>query len=165
MATVMKRVLTAACVGCCLLLGGVAAADGGPSADTISSQHMVAQAMLTAYFIDAARKAGMDPEEINAALTRVAEQSIISEFWISDENGQIAFSNIQGADFAFPTDPDAGTQAARFAVLLGSMEQVVVQEARPRDLDAAVFKYVGVAGIDQPRIVQVGISAAELTAP
>ena len=165
MVTAMKRVLTAACVGCCLLLGGVAVADGGPSADTISSQHMIAQAMLTAYFIDAARKAGMDTEEINAVLARVAEQSIISEFWISDENGQIAFSNIQGADFAFPTDPEAATQAAPFAVLLGGMESAVVQEARPRELDAAIFKYVGVAGVDQPRIVQIGISAAELTSP
>ena len=161
----MKRVLTAACVGCCLLLGGIAVADGGPSADTISSQHMIAQAMLTAYFIDAARKAGMAAEEINTALAKVAEQSIISEFWISDENGQIAFSNIQGADFAFPTDPEAGTQAASFAVLLGGMESVVVQEARPRELDAAIFKYVGVAGVDQSRIVQVGISAAELSSP
>ena len=165
MATVMKRVLTAACVGCCLLLGGIAVADGGPSADTVSSQHMIAQAMLTAYFIDAARKAGMSAEEINAALAKVAEQSIISEFWISDENGQIAFSNIRGADFAFPTDPEAGTQAAPFAVLLGGMERAVVQEAQPRELDAAIFKYVGVAGVDQSRIVQVGISAAELTSP
>ena len=140
-------------------------ADGGPSADTISSQHMVAQAMLTAYFIDAARKAGMTAEEINAALAKVAEQSIISEFWISDENGQIAFSNIQGAEFAFPTDPKAGTQAAPFAVLLDGMESVVVQEAQPRELDAAIFKYVGVAGVDQPRVVQVGISAVELSSP
>ena len=165
MATDMKRVLTAACVGCCLLLGGIAVADGGLSADTLSSQHMIAQALLTAYFIDAARKAGMDAEEINAVLAKVAEQSIISEFWISDETGQIAFSNIQGADFAFPTDPDAGTQAASFAVLLDGMESAVVQEARPRELDAAIFKYVGVAGVDQSRIVQVGISAAELTSP
>ena len=51
-------------------------ADGGKSADTISSQHMVAQAMLTAYFIDAARKAGMTAEEMNAALAKVAGQSI-----------------------------------------------------------------------------------------
>lgn len=161
----MKKVLTAALVGCCLLLGGMAVADGGPSADTLSSQHMVAQAMLTAYFIDAARKAGMDAEEINAVLAQVAEQSIISEFWISDETGQIAFSNIRGADFAFPTDSEADTQAARFAVLLGGTERVVVQEARPRELDGAIFKYVGVAGIDQSRIVQVGISAAELSSP
>jgi hypothetical protein len=126
---------------------------------------MIAQAMLTAYFIDAARKAGMDTEEINSVLAEIAERSIISEFWISDETGQIAYSNIQGADFAFPTDPKAGTQAAPFAVLLGGMESAVVQEALPRALDAAIFKYVGVAGVDQSRIVQVGISAAELTSP
>ena len=89
----------------------------------------------------------------------------LSEFWISDGNGQIAFSNIQGADFAFPTDPKAGTQAAPFAVLLDGMESVVVQEAQPRELDAAIFKYVGVAGVDQPRVVQVGISAGELSSP
>ena len=38
----------------------------------------------------------------------------------------------------------------------------VIQDAQPRQLDQAIFKYVGVAGIDQPRIVQVGVSAAEL---
>ena len=157
----MKRVLTAVCLGCCMLMGGVAVADEQMSADEMISQHMVAQALLTAYFIDAARKAGMDTAGINAVLAEIAEHSVISEFWISDESGQIAFSNIQGADFAFPTDPEAGTQTAPFAVLLGGMERVVVQQARPRELDAAIFKYVAVAGIDQPRIVQVGISAAE----
>ena len=164
-AAVMKRVFTAGCLGWCLLLGGVAVAEGNPPADDMISEHMVAQAMLTAYFIDAARKAGMDTAEINAVLAEIAEHSLISEFWISDETGQIAFSNIQGADFAFPTDPEAGSQAAPFAVLLGGMESVVVQDAQPRELDAALFKYVGVAGIDQPRIVQIGISGAELGTP
>ena len=56
----MKRVLTAGCLGCCMLLGGVAVADEKMSADDMISQHMVAQALLTAYCIDAARKAGMD---------------------------------------------------------------------------------------------------------
>ena len=42
------------------------------------------------------------------------------------------------------------------------METVVIRDAQPRQLDQAIFKYVGVAGIDQPRIVQVGVSAAEL---
>ena len=81
---------------------------------------------------------------------------------VADEAGQIAFTNIPGTGFAFPTDPDAGTQAAPFAVLLTGDEKVVIQDAQPRELDAAIFKYVGVAGIDQPRIVQVGVSAAEL---
>ena len=154
----MNSVLTAGCLGCGMLLGGVAVADEKMSADDMISQHMVAQALLTAYFIDAARKAGMDTAGINAVLAEIAEHSVISEF---DESGEIAFSNIQGADFAFSTDPEAGTQTAPFAVLLGGMERVVAQQARPRELDAAIFKYVAVAGIDQPRIVQVGISAAE----
>ena len=64
--------------------------------------------------------------------------------------------------FAFPTDLDAGSQAAPFAVLLQGTEQVVIQDAQPRELDAAIFKYVGVAGVDQLRIVQVGVSAEEL---
>ena len=33
-----------------------------------------------------------------------------------------------------------------------------------REIDNRVFKYVGVAGIDKPRIVQVGVSAEHLPA-
>lgn len=150
------------CIGVCLLASGVAAADEHSSILDETSRHMVAQAMLAAHFIDAALQAGMDADQINAVLAAIADDSVISEFWISDETGQIAFTNIPGTGFSFPTDPDAGTQAAPFAVLLHGTETVVVQDAQPRELDAAVFKYVGVAGIDQVRIVQVGVSAAEL---
>ncbi len=156
----MKRLLTVLCAGLCLLSSGVVLADEAETLDAISG-HMVAQAMLTAHFIDAALKAGMDAEQINAVLADIADNSVISEFWISDETGQIAFTNIPGTGFAFPTDPDAGTQAAPFAALLTG-KKVVIQDAQPRELDAAVFKYVGVAGIDQARIVQVGVSVAEM---
>lgn len=158
----MKRLMTVVCAGVCLLASGMVAADEHSAILDETSRHMVAQAMLTAHFIDAALQAGMDAEQINAVLAEVADTSVISEFWISDETGQIAFTNIPGADFAFPTDPHAGTQAAPFAVLLQGEVNVVIQNAQPRELDAAVFKYVGVAGVDQPRIVQVGVSAAEL---
>lgn len=158
----MKRTFAIAVfIGMCFMLNGLAVAEGKP-ADAIASDHMVAEAMLTAHFIDAALKAGMSTEAINAVLVKVAEQTVISEFWISDETGRIVFSNIQGAAFAFPTDPDAGTQAAPFATLLSGAETVVVQGVQPRELDAVPFKYVGVAGVNQPRIVQVGISAAEM---
>ncbi len=159
----MKRLLTVVCIGLCLLASGaVATADEHSAILDETSRHMVVQAMLTAHFIDAALKAGMDPEQINAVLADLADNSVITEFWISDETGQIAFTNIPGTGFAFPTDSDAGTQAAPFAVLLQGKVNVVIQDAQPRELDAAIFKYVGVAGIDQPRIVQVGVSAAEL---
>jgi len=40
----------------------------------------------------------------------------------------------------------------------------VVQPAQKREIDNRVFKYVDVAGIDKPRIVQVGVSAEHLPA-
>ena len=158
----MKRIsmiVVFACMG--LLLHGFALAEE-KSADAMTSRHMVAQAMLTAHFIDAALKAGMSTDDINAVLAKVADETVISEFWISDESGRIAFTNIPGTEFVFPTDPEAGTQAAPFATLLSGTETVVVQGALPRALDAAPFKYVGVAGVDQARIVQVGLSGAEM---
>ena len=126
---------------------------------------MVAEAILTAHFVDAALKAGMDRGAINAVLKRIAEETVVSELWVSDQNGEIAFTNVDGADFAFPTDPSADSQAAPFAALLTGDEAAVIQDAAPRVLYGAVFKYVGVAGVDQRRIVQVGLSAAELDQP
>ena len=67
------------CIGA--ISNGATVADGVlPSTDEIVSKHMVAEAMLTSHFIDAALRAGMSQDEINAVLTKVAEQSIISEF-------------------------------------------------------------------------------------
>jgi hypothetical protein len=40
----------------------------------------------------------------------------------------------------------------------------VVQPAQKCEIDNRVFKYVGAAGVDKPRIVQVGVSVAHLAA-
>ncbi len=157
---VVKVVKILTVFGLCLALGGVAA-DRARAADDAVSRHMVGQAMLTAHFIAAALKAGMSKDEINAALTRVAAGSAIAEFWISDEQGRIEFTNIPGTSFKFPTDPAAKSQAAPFAALLDGSKTVVVQGFQARELDARMFKYVGVAGVDKPRIVQVGASKAD----
>ena len=117
---------------------------------------MVAQATLTAYYIDAAIRAGMTEQEINVVLGRIASSTVIDEFWVSDERGRIEYTNVPGLNFQFPTDPDSGSQAAPFANLLVGGETVVVQDARFREVDGALFQYVGVAGVDRPRIVQVG---------
>ena len=140
-----------------LLLGGLALAEE-KSTDATASGHMVAQATLTAHFIDAALKAGMSTDEINAVLAKVADE----EFWISDEAGRIDYTSHPGTEFVFPTDPQAASQAAPFAALLSGGATVVVQGVLPRELDSAPFKYVGVAGVDQARIVQVGLPGAEL---
>ena len=144
-----------------LLTGAANAAEKSSSLEGIHSKHMVAQAMLTAHFVAAALKAGMERDEINAVLTRIAERSTVTEFWVSDEKGRVVFTNVKGIDFTFPTDPKGGTQAAPFAALLDGSKTAVTQESRPREHDRRVFKYVGAAGVDRPRIVQVGISAEE----
>ena len=128
--------------------------------DELISEHMVAEALLTAHYIDAAHKAGLSRQEINAVLEQVAEESIISEFWISDANGTVVFTNVPDVAFNFPIDADAGTQAAPFADLLTGSESVVIQGVQAREVDGELFKYVGVAGVDQPRIVQVGIAGS-----
>lgn len=156
----MNRILkTAAVLGLCLVLSGMTTGKASAADDAVS-RHMVAQAMLTAHFVAAALKAGMGKDEINAALTQVAAGSAISEFWISDEKGRIEFTNIPGMSFEFPTDPAGKSQAAPFAALLDGSKTVVVQGFQAREFDGKMFKYVGVAGVDKRRIVQVGVSRA-----
>ena len=43
--------------------------------------------------------------------------------------------------------------------MLTGERSAVVQEARQREVDTRIFKYAAVAGIDKPRIVQVGYQA------
>ena len=123
--------------------------------------HMIASAKLTAHFVAAAIAAGMTTEEINAVLEEVAEESAIAEFWVTDEDGNVVYTNNAEVEFKFPTDPDGDTQAAPFAALLNGDETVVVQDMQPREADGRWFRYVGVAGVDQVRIVQVGVDGEE----
>ena len=150
---------------CCIgvVLNGVTVADGVLlSTDRSVSKHMVAEAMLTSHFIDAALRAGMSQDEINAVLAKIAEQSIISEFWVSDEGGNIEFSNFPDVNFNFPTDSSSNSQALPFVALLDGSESVVVQGLMERELDGKSYKYVGVSGTDKSRIVQIGISESEM---
>ena len=123
--------------------------------------HMVASAKLTAHFVATAIAAGMATDEINAVLAEVADESAIAEFWVTDAEGNIVYTNNTEVEFKFSTDPDSDTQAAPFAYLLTGDETVVVQDMQPREADGRMFRYVGVAGVDQTRIVQVGVEREE----
>ena len=141
----------------CLASSGVKAAD----CEEMIARHMVGEAMLAAQFVAAAEKTGMTPAQINAALKSVAENSGIEEFWITDPSGHAYLTNT-GLDFTFSPDPSKQPQGSAFWALITGRQTVVVQEARKREIDDRVFKYVGVAGVDKPRIVQVGVSAQNL---
>ena len=129
--------------------------------DDLIARHMIGQAMLAAQFVAVAEKAGMTPAQINGVLNTVTGSSAVEEFWITDSAGHAYLTNT-GIDFTFSPDPAKQPQASAFWALLDGRDKIVVQETRRREVDDRVFKYVGVAGVDKPRIVQVGVSEKNL---
>jgi hypothetical protein len=125
------------------------------------ARHMIGEAMLAAQFVAAAEKNGMTSTGINGILSDIANKSAIQEFWITDSSGHAYLTNT-GVDFTFSSDAKKQPQASAFWPLLTGAKQVVIQDARKREIDNQIFKYVGVAGVDKPRIVQVGVAAANL---
>lgn len=142
-----------------VLAGRVQAAD----CEATLARYMVGQALLAANYVAAAEKAGMTPAEINAALKDIVARSAIEEFWITDSSGRAYLTNT-GIDFTFDRDPAKQPQASAFWPLISGGVMVVIQPAQKREIDNRVFKYVGVAGVDKPRIVQIGVSAEHLAA-
>ena len=153
--TAMRRLLLLATL--LLPAGAARAAD----CEEMVGRHMVGQAMLAAHYVAAAEKSSMTAADINAGLKAITAKSAIEEFWITDSSGK-AYLNNAGIDFAFSPDPAKQPQASAFWALLAGTKAIVIQQARKREIDDKIFKYVGVKGVDKPRIVQVGVSAPNL---
>ncbi len=129
--------------------------------EDIVARHMVGEALLAAHFVALAEKVGMKPTEINAILKSIAEKSALQEFWITDSSGRAYLTNT-GIDFTFSPDSAKQPQASEFWPLIGGGMEIIIQQARKREIDDRVFKYVGVAGVDKARIVQVGVGGENL---
>jgi HAMP domain-containing protein len=127
-------------------------------------KQMVVQASLTAEYVAAAERAEMSPAEINAQLRGVTRRTTIDEFWITDPQGHAYLHSVPGIDFTFSPDPREQPQASAFWPLLKRQREMVIQRAQRREVDNKVFKYAGVGGVDEPRIVQVGYEARYLAA-
>ncbi|HEV8071482.1 MAG TPA: response regulator [Planctomycetaceae bacterium] len=136
--------------------------------DAIGDQ-MVMQARIAAHLVAIAeqkRNQGMTPEEINQHLREIVnfakeQRNFDYEFWITDSAGH-AYLRTQPNDFTFQADQP---QAGEFLPLLAGRpdhRETYVQEARQREIDPAVYKYVGVSGADKSRIVQIGYRADSL---
>jgi HAMP domain-containing protein len=123
---------------------------------------MVVEATIAAHLVAIAEEAGLSPAAINPHLQEIADSTVLDEFWITDETGHAVFRSDIATDFTFSPDVQQQPQAYEFWPLLTGERDVVVQEARVREVDSEVYKYVGVSGFDQPRIVQVGYQAAFL---
>jgi len=127
------------------------------------AQQMQTQARIVAQLVALAKKAGVDEQEIAARLKQVAAQSNI-EILATNPEGLATIHTSGGLDhFQFSADPSQQPQAHAFYKLLAGNVPSVVQPARKREIDDRIFKYVGVAGVEQSSIVQVGMEATFLT--
>lgn len=124
-------------------------------------QQMQAQAALVAELVAVAGVEKIPTADVNTRLRRVAAGTVIDEIYATGPDGHIDMQT-GDIDFTFSPDPAQQPQAHAFHKLLAGDVPVVVQDARKREIDDRVFKYVGVGGVDGPRIVQVGMEATFL---
>ena len=125
-------------------------------------EQMIVEATIAAHLVALGEAAGVGAKEINRRLRQIADDTVLDEIWITDEKGHAYLRNITEVDFTFSPDRERQPQAHAFWPLLTGKNKAVVQDARQREIDTQVFKYVGVSGVDKPRIVQVGYHAGML---
>jgi hypothetical protein len=127
-----------------------------PDTEALLGAHLVAEAKLAAHLVAVAEAAGLSHDEINKHLAQIAANTGL-EFWITDEKGRAYLRSQPQVQFRFNPDPAVQPQASAFWPVLTGEVELFVQDAHAREIDSRVFKYAAVAGIDKPRIVQVGV--------
>jgi adenylate cyclase len=143
-----------------LLARTAAVADEIPAdVERVIAEHMIVSASAFAEFVAAAEKAGMSRGAINDRLTRLVDRTILDEVWISDSKGFAYLHKNGEKDFTFSPSAIEQPQAHEFYKLLTGEKREVIQNIQKREIDNEKFKYVGVGGVDRPRIVEVGYNA------
>ncbi len=136
--------------------------------DAVLDAQMAAQARVAAHLVAAAEAGGDSATSIVARLDAVKENTVLDEVWITNEDGGAYITTVRDQSgelmpFQFNADPAVQPQASQFYPLLQASpdaDKVITQEARVREIDQEVYKYVGVSGVDRRRIVQVGNAIA-----
>ena len=145
-------------------MGEISLANVARTLDATLDTQMTAQARIAAQMVAAAEAAGHEPARVNEMLDAITNDTVIDEFWITDEVGFSYLTNVKDdagvrVPFRFDPDPEVQPQASKFFVLLAAPPEddgFIVQPAVVREIDNDIVKYVGVGGADKPRIVQVG---------
>ena len=129
----------------------------------VGDQMIVTSLMLSELVAIAETKTDLTPADVSAMLRRVRERSkevhgypLVDEFWVTDETGKITIG-LEDMDFQFEPNSDQMPQASVFYPLLDPQTPPIKQPLTPRDKDEKRVMYVGVGGVDRPRIVQTGV--------
>ena len=145
-------------------MGEISLANVARTLDATLDGQMIAQARIAAHLVAAAEEAGLEPPRVIDVLDDIIANTVLDEFWITNEAGFSYLTNVRddrGAlvPFQFDPDPAVQPQASKFYVLLAAPvggDDFITQPAQVREIDQEVYKYVGVSGVDKPRIVQIG---------
>jgi len=153
------------------------------SVDRMMGEQMVAQATIISHLVAIAEQSGLSPDEINQHLRQIAATSAIDEVWITDSTGRAYLNSLPKQDGSHSSTAILPTailptailptailppQASTFWPLLSGKTSTVVpgssqlDRLNSGDSGDRTPTYVGAAGLDKPRIVQVGHSAEVL---
>lgn len=95
------------------------------------------------------------------ALTELAETIDVAEIHVTDENGVLTYSNnvdVIGYDFR------SAEQSAAFLEALENKHFELAQDPMPRGADGKFIMYTGIARLDHPGVIQLGIEPEEYEA-
>jgi len=124
---------------------------------------LVSSANIVGHYVALAEQCRLSSSDLNQRLRTLVTPDHLAEIWVTDPLGKAYLHTVPDIDFTFSPDSAQQPQASAFWPLLSARQPMsVVQELKPREVDGRPFKYVGVSGVDKPRIVQVGMDGQRL---
>ena len=131
--------------------------------EQIVSNDLVTSANIVAQLVAVAEQGKLSAPAITQRLKSLVRPENLAEIWVTDSVGRAYLHTVPDVDFTFSPDPGVQPQASEFWPLLAAQQPMsVVQALTPREVDGRAYKYVGVNGVDRPRIVQVGMDGHRL---
>ncbi len=128
--------------------------------ESLLGERLLSEATLTAHLVAVMEASKAPVKPINDRLKAIAESGGPDEMWVTDNRGRAYLHNLTGPDIIFGTDPKAQPRQAPYYGLLGRAPEKVVTDAATEG--GKLMKFAGVAGVDKPRIVQVGADVRKL---
>lgn len=128
--------------------------------EALLGDRLLSEATLAAHLV-AVMEAGKAPiKAVTDRLKAVADSGGPDEIWVTDNRGRAYLHNIPGPDITFGPDVRAQPRQAPYYGLLNRAPEKVVTDAATEG--GKLMKFAGVAGVDKPRIVQVGADVRRL---
>ncbi|MEN9775634.1 MAG: hypothetical protein RL322_2704 [Pseudomonadota bacterium] len=128
----------------------------------IANAGMIATATVLAEYVAVAERHGEPTTSIRRRLQRIVDDTALSEIWITDRAGRAYLNAPHDEIFLFSPDKTRQPQASEFWPVLTGEKRSYAQRVIKREIDDKAFKYAGVGGVDQPRIVQVGVEGTTM---